>query len=159
MTLSLNLLDTSAAMVVRPLGQFIQQRRSAQFASRVRSGLADLGLQVAKFDAPLRRLFDEVCINCHNEEKKDANPYALAIEFFMRLMILYPRVAGSAVMFNGALLESVGVLRSWHIKGRIEAERARVSIEHIKRYLTEQLKDLDLSEETRLDTEVQIREL
>jgi hypothetical protein len=159
MTLSLNILDTGAAMVVRPLGQFIQQRRSARFASRVRAGLAELGLQVSKFDAPLRRLFDEVCVNCHNEEKEDANPYPLAIEFFMRLMILYPRVAGSAVMFNGALLESVGVLRAWHIKGRIEAERARVSIEHVKRYLIEQLKDLDLSEETQLDTELQLREL
>jgi hypothetical protein len=159
MPLSLNLFDTGAAMLVRPFGQFIQQRRTARFASRVRSGLADLGLRVSKFDAPLRRLFDEVCVNCHNEEKEDANPYALAIEFFMRLMILYPRVAGSAVMFNGALLESVGVLRSWHIKGRIEAERARVSIEHIKRYLSEQLKDLDLSEEARLDTELQIQEL
>jgi len=146
-------------MVVRPLGQFIQQRRSAHFASRVRAGLAELGLQVSKFDAPLRRLFDEVCVNCHNEEKENANPHALAIEFFLRLMILYPRVAGSAVMFNGALLESVGVLRSWHVKGRIEAERVKVSIEQIKRHLIEQLMFLDLSEETRLDTELQIREL
>jgi len=159
MPLSLNLRDTTVAMVFRQLSQFIEQRRTAHYASRVRAGLAELGLQVSKFDAPLRRLFDEVCVKCHHEEKDDANPYALAIEFFLRVMVEYPRVAGSAVMFNGALLESVGVLRSWHIKGRIEAERARVSIERIKRHLIEQLKDLDLSEETRLDTELQIREL
>jgi hypothetical protein len=155
----LNLLDTGASMLARPWGQFLSQRRTAQFAARVRAGLAELGLDVAKFDAPLRRLFDEVCVNCYTQDKDQANPYALAIEFFLRLMIEYPRVVGSAVMFNGALLESVGVLRSWHIKGRIDAERARVSIEHIKRYLTGQIRDLDLSDEARLETELQIREL
>lgn len=146
-------------MLVRPLGQFLAQRRAAQFAARVRAGLAELGLQVNKFDAPLRRLFGEVCANFYGQQKDQANPYELAVEFFLRVMIEYPRVVSSAAVNSGALLESVSVLRSWHIKGRIDAERAQTSIAQVKRYLTDQLKDLDLTDEARLETELQIREL
>ncbi len=146
-------------MLVRPLGQFLAQRRAAQFAARVRSGLAELGLQVTRFDAPLRRLFDDVCANYHEQEKERANPYWLAVEFFLRVMIEYPRVVSSSAVSSGALVASVAVLRSWHIKGRIDAERAQTSIDHVKRYLTDQLKDLDLTDEARLETELQIREL
>jgi formate-dependent nitrite reductase cytochrome c552 subunit len=146
-------------MLVRPLGQLLAQRRTAQFAARVRAGLAELGLQVAKFDAPLRRLFDEVCVSCHQQQKDLANPYALAVEFFLRVMIEYPRVVSSSAVNSGALLESVGVLRTWHVKGRIDAERTQTSIAHVKRYLTDQLKNLDLTDEARLETELRIREL
>jgi len=146
-------------MVVHPLGNFIQQRRSAQFTSRVRAALAELGLQASNFGPRLHRLFHEVCLKCHTEERVNANPYSLAIEFFLRMMIEYPHIASGAVMFQGALIESVGVLRSWHVRGRIEGERARASIEQIKRHLVEQLKSLDLSDEARLETELQVREL
>jgi hypothetical protein len=147
------------AMTVSPIDKFLQQRRAARFTAQVRAALAELGLKESNFSAPLRHLFREVCLNCHTEDRERANPYALAIEFFLRTMVVYPHVASGAVMFKGVLIESIGVQRSWHLKGRIDADRANSSIEQIKHHLIEQLKTLDVSDEARLDTELQIREL
>lgn len=146
-------------MAVGPIDKFLQQRRAARFTARVREALAELGLQESKFSAPLRSLFREVCRKCHTMERDSANPYSLAAEFFLRTMVVYPHVASGAVMVRGALVESIGVLRSWHLKGRIAAERAHSSIEQIKLHLIEQLKTLDVPEEARLETALQLREL
>lgn len=152
-------MPAAIAMAVSPIDKFVRQRRAARFTSRVRAALAELGLKESNFSVPLRRLFREVCLKCHTEKRERANPYSLAIEFFLRTMVVYPHVAGGAVMFKGVLIESIGVLWSWHLKGRIDTDRANSSIEQVKHHLFEQLKALDLSDEARLETELQIREL
>ncbi|HEU5296999.1 MAG TPA: hypothetical protein VFU71_19615 [Burkholderiaceae bacterium] len=146
-------------MAVGPIDKFLQQHRAARFTARVREALAELGLQESKFRAPLRTLFREICFRCHNMERDTANPYSLAAEFFLRTMVVYPHVASGAVMVKGALIESIAILRSWHLKGRIAAERAHSSVEQIKQHLIEQLKTLDVSDEARLETELHLREL
>jgi hypothetical protein len=127
--------------------------------SKVRVALAELGLHAPRFEVRLKRLFEDVCVACYSKDKGKANPHALAIEFFLRLMIEYPEVVGKAVMFNGVLLKSVDVIRSWHVKALVDAELANASIDQVKQSLLGQLKDMDLADEARLETETQIREL
>jgi hypothetical protein len=145
--------------IVRPLGELFQQRRTARFVAKVRNALAELGLHVPRFRLPLKRLFEDVCVACYTKQGEKANPHALAIEFFLRLMIEYPNVVGNAVMFNGVLLKSVDVMRAWHLKSRVSANLADASIAQVKQYLLKQLQTMDLPDEERLATELQIREL
>lgn len=143
----------------QPVGEFIRQRRAARFRAKVRNALTELGLHVPGFKLALTRLFEEVCAAGYAREGDNANPHALAIEFFLRLTIEYPAVLGNAVMFDGILLKSVDVLRSWHLKSLVSAELAEAAIAQVKHHLLRQLQDLDVSEDVRLETEIQIREL
>ena len=152
-------LDTGAAILGRHVDQFISRRRKLSFESHVGTALAELGLTVPKFDIRLKQLYKDVCVNCYTHGKENANPHALAIEFFLRLVIEYPTVVQKAVMFKGVLVGSIRVIRSWHVKNKIDAELAGNSINQVKRFLIDQLKDLDLPEGAKLATEIQILEL
>jgi hypothetical protein len=151
------ILDTGAALLARQLDNFVEHRRRHAFAGKVGRALSELGLQASKFDIRLRRLFVEVCDTCYGQHKAGADPHALALEFFLRLVIEYPTVVGNAIMYEGVLIDSTSVIRSWHTKGRINAERAGKAIDQVKRYLLEQLKALELPEDgARLAAEIQI---
>jgi hypothetical protein len=151
------ILETGTAILARHIDNFVEHRRRQAFALKVGRALAELGLQASKFDVRLRQLYTEVCDACYAKHKMAADPYALALEFFLRLVIEYPTVVGNAVMYEGVLIDSISVIRSWHTKGRIGAERAGRDIDQVKRYLLEQLRSLDLPEDgARLATEIQI---
>lgn len=151
------ILETGTAILVRHIDSFVEHRRRQAFASKVSRALAELGLEASKFDVRLRQLYVEVCETCYAQHKAAADPHALALEFFLRLVIEYPTVVGNAVMYEGVLIDSVSVMRSWHTKGRIDAERAGKAIDQVKRYLVEQLKGLELPDEgARLAAEIQI---
>lgn len=154
-----NKIRDTMAPIVRPLGELFRQRRTARFVAKVRTALAELGLHVPRFRLPLKRLFEDVCVACYTKQGEKANPHALAVEFFLRLMIEYPSVVDNAVMFNGVLLKSVDVMRAWHLKSLVSAGLADTSIAQVKQFLLKQLQTMDLSEEERLATELQIREL
>jgi hypothetical protein len=142
-------LDTGAAILGRHLDQFVSRRRQLSFEARVRAALAELGLQVPKFEVRLKQLYKDVCATCYMQGKDSANPHALAIEFFLRLVI----------EFKGVLVGSIRVIRSWHVKNKVDAELAGNSINQVKRFLVDQLKDLDLPQSAKLATEIQILEL
>ena len=151
-------LDTGAAILGRHVDQFVSRRRKLSFEAQVSAALAELGLQVPRFEIRLKHLYKDVCDSCYAQGKENANPHALAIEFFLRLVIEYPTVVEKAVMFKGVLVGSVRIIRSWHVKNKIDAELAGNSINQVKRFLIEQLKDLDLPPSAKLATEIQILE-
>ena len=153
------LIDTGTAVISRRLEQYRRRRRQQGFDAKVAQALVELGLKPAEFDIRVRDLLARVCTACLEKDGDDANAHALALEFFLRLALEYPHLVDKAFKFQGVLLESVGVVRSWHVLNRIDKTLADSSIERIKSYLVAELRKLDDSDEDRLAAELHIREL
>lgn len=159
MAIGNKLIDSGTAAVTRRLGLYRRRRRQQLFAAKVTQALAELGLAEADFDVRVKDLLSRVCIACYEKDQDHANPHALALEFFLRFSLEYPHLVDKALKFNGVLLESVGVIRSWHLVNRIDTALAENSIDRIKTVLVEQLRSMDDTDEDRLLAELQIREL
>lgn len=159
MAIGNKLIDSGTAAVTRHLMQYRKRRRQQVFVTKVIHALAELGLVEADFDPRVKELLLQVCIACQDKDQEQANPHALALEFFLRFALEYPHLVERAVKFKGVLLESVGVIRAWHLVNRIGTAFAESSIERIKNFLVAQLRSMDDTEEDRLLAELQIREL
>ena len=153
------LIDSGAAALSRHIGQYRKRRRLQLFTGRVSQALAELGLVESSFDVRVKDLLSRGCIASDEKDADKANPYALALEFFLRLAIEYPHLVDKSVKFQGVLLESVGLIRSWHLVNRIDAGLAEKSIERIKNFLVAELRKMDDTDEDRLLAELQIRDL
>lgn len=159
MAIGNKLIDSGTAAFSRRLTQYRTRRRQQAFVAKVIQALAELGLAEADFDPRVKDLLLQVCIACQENDRDQANPHALALEFFLRFALEYPHLVERAVRFKGVLLESVGVIRAWHLVNRINTPLAETSIERIKNFLVAQLRSMDDTDEDRLLAELQIREL
>jgi len=153
------LIDSGTAAFSRRLGQYRRRRRQQAFDARVVQGLAELGLSPANFDVRVKDLLTRVCTACLEKDGDDANAHALALEFFLRLALEYPHLMDKAVKFQGVLVASISVIRSWHLLNRIDTALADDSIDRIKSFLVAELRKLDDTDEDRLAAELHIREL
>lgn len=140
--------------------QRYRRRRSTRaFTARAVKALAELGLEVRWFNRPGRRLVREACEHCHARDPKNAHPQSLAIEFFLRFTLEYPHLIGRGVRQPALLTHAIGVLREWQLYGRIDHALAEDSIERIKAFLVARLRDMDDTDDERLEAELQIRQL
>lgn len=153
------LIDSGTAAFSRRLGEYRRRRRQQAFDAKVVQALTELGLSSANFDVRVKDLLTRVCTVCYEKDGDAANPHALALEFFLRLSLEYPALMDKAVKFQGVLVESIGVIRSWHLLNRIDTALADASIERIKSSLVAELRKLDDTDEDRLAAELHIREL
>lgn len=137
-----------------------RQRRSARaFTLRAVKALAELGLEVRWFNRPGRRLVREACEHCFARDPKNAHPQSLAIEFFLRFTLEYPYLIGRGVRQPALLTHAIGVIREWQLFGRVDHALGEESIERIKAFLVARLRDMDDTDDVRLEAELQIRQL
>lgn len=153
------LIDSGTAAFSRRLDQYRRRRRQQMFDAKVVQALTELGLSPANFDIRVKDLLTKVCIACYEKDGDEANPHALALEFFLRLALEYPHLMDKAVKFQGVLVEAISVIRSWHLLNRIDTALADESIDRIKTSLVAELRKLDDTDEDRLAAELHIREL
>jgi hypothetical protein len=140
-------------------GRYRQRRRARLFTARVVAALSELKLERRDLSVQARRLLRETCVFCHDQDPTHAQPHPLAIEFFLRLTLEYPKLLGRHPRQPGLLTHAIGVIRGWQVLGRVEPGLAETSIDRIKRALVERLRELDDAEEERLDAELRIRQL
>jgi hypothetical protein len=133
------------------------QWRVRAFKRDVASALADLGLEQRDLAPHARALVREVCSLGHAEQ--GANPCALALEFFLRLTIEYPKLVDPRRSRQGLLIRGIRTLRSWRLVGRLDAARTEAGIERIRRALLENLDELDISSEDRLEVLAHVLDL
>lgn len=131
--------------------------RVRAFERHVTAALADLGLERRDLAPNARSLVREVCSFGHAEE--GANPCALALEFFLRLTIEYPKLVDPRRSRQGLLIRGIRTLRSWRLIGRLDSARAEAGIERIRRALLENLDELDISSEDRLEVLAHVLDL
>lgn len=141
------------------LQRYRRRRSTRAFTARVVKALAELGLEVRWFNRPGRRLVREASEHCHARDPKNAHPQTLAIEFFLRFTLEYPHLIGRGVRRPALMTHAIGVIREWQLFGRIEAALAEESIERIKAFLVARLRDMDDTDDERLEAELQIRQL
>lgn len=140
------------------LVQIIRNSRASLFAAKVSGALFDLGLQPMKFDTALNKIYVQDCQSYYDANRPNANPHDLAAKFFVKAVMDYPAFVEQAVMFEGFLIRSIHVVKSWHEK-KITAAAADNFILKIKTFLLEGLKAQPMEEGIRLATEIQILEL
>lgn len=150
------IIATSIALWV--LAQIIRNSRPSMFAAKVSGALFDLGLQPMKFDTALNKMYVQDCQSYYEANRPNANPHDLAAKFFLKAVMDYPAFAERAVMFDGFLVRSIQVVKSWREK-KITAAAADDFILKIKTFLLEGLKTQPMEEDMRLATEIQILEL
>lgn len=140
------------------LVQFIRNSRPSYFSAKVSGALFDLGLQVMKFESELNQMYLNDCLAYYEAKGRHANPYEMATRFFLKAVIDYPAFAERAVMFDGFLIRSIKVVKSWR-ETKISAATADDFILKIKTFLIEGLKDQSMEKDEKIATEIQILEL
>lgn len=140
------------------LVQVVRNHRPSMFVAQASGALFDLGLQSMKFGSSLNKIYVKDCYTYYETNGRNANPYDLEIRFFLKAATDYPAFAEPAVMFDGFLVRSIHVVRSWREK-KITAAAADDFIHKIKTFLVKGLKDLPMEDDMRIATEIQILEL
>lgn len=137
---------------------FLRNMRPSVFSARVNGALFDLGLQPLKFEAELSRIYLKDCLEYFENNRKNANSYEMATRFFLKAVIRYPAFCERAIMFDGFLVRSIKVVRTWREK-KISAAVADDFIHGIKDLLLEGVERQPMDKATRLAAEIQILEL
>ena len=140
------------------LVQVIRHRRPSFFSAKVSGALFDLGLQVMKFESELNQIYLKDCLAYYEANGKNANPYEMATRFFLKAIIDYPAFSDRAVMFDGVLIRSIKVVKSWREK-KISEIVADEFIYKIKTFLIEGLQGQPMQKDMKIATEIQILEL
>ncbi|SRR5260221_2458040 len=140
------------------LVQLVRYRRPSFFSAKVSGALFDLGLQVMKFESELNQMYLKDCLAYYEATGKNANPYEMASRFFLKAVTDYPAFAERAIMFDGVLIQSIKVVKSWREK-KIGGAVADDFIHKIKAFLIEGLQDQPMEKSMKIATEIQILEL
>ena len=82
----------------------------------------------------------------------------MATRFFLKAIIDYPAFSDRAVMFDGVLIRSIKVVKSWREK-KISEIVADEFIYKIKTFLIEGLQGQPMQKDMKIATEIQILEL
>lgn len=154
----LTIIAIATGIALWVLVQIVRNSRPSMFAAKVSGALFDLGLQPMKFDTALNQIYVKDCQSYYEANRSNANPYDLATRFFLKAVAEYPAFVERAVMFEGFLVRSIHVVRSWREK-KITAAAADDFILRIKTVLVDGLKDQPMEKDVRLATEIQILEL
>jgi hypothetical protein len=151
-------LGMRAEAITLRIARYRERRRMGMFERSVLQALAELGLNSRDLDPHARALVREVCARGHAQG--DASPYALALEFFLRLTLEYPRLLGQAGLHRGLMAGAIRTIRTWRLVDRLDVGLAEAGIERIKLGLLARLDELDIGTDAeRLDLEERIREL
>lgn len=156
--MTIYLLAIVGALGLWVLVQFVRNSRPSYFSAKVSGALFDLGLQVMKFESELNKMYINDCVTYYEANGKQANPYEMATRFFLKSVIDYPAFVERAVTFDGFLVRSIEVVKSWRGK-KISAAVADDFITKIKTFLIDGLQDQPMEKEIKIATEIQILEL
>ncbi|MBN8474521.1 hypothetical protein [Sulfuritalea sp.] len=152
------LIAAVATVALWVLVQFVRNSRPSYFSARVSGALFDLGLQITKFEPVLNKMYIADCVTYYEANGKRSNPWEMAARFFLKAVIEYPAFVERAVMFDGFLVRSIKVVKSWRGK-KINAAFADDFVIKIKTFLIDGLKDQPMPEDEKIATEIIILEL
>ena len=146
------------ALAIWVVLQVIKNHSPSFFSSKVSGALFDLGLQVMKLEPQLNQIYIKDCLSYYESKGKQANPYEMATHFFLKAVIDYPAFAERAIMFDGFIIRSIKVVKSWR-KSKVSDAVADDFLIKIKTFLIDGLKNQPMEEDVKIATEIQILEL
>jgi hypothetical protein len=137
----------------------IRNRAPAMFAARVWGALFDLGLDAKRLGMPLGKKLESEIHATFVATKGRYSHHRLALRFFVYALVETHDAPFHATVREGALTQSVVLIRKWSKEGKVPADVADREIERIKGFLVDSLPLLNASEAERIAMEIQILEL
>lgn len=150
---------SALAIICVPAVYFYRSRSLFVFEKRVSRVLYDLGLDTAKLPLSfVEKLADEI-IPYQQTLKEKSNPYLFGTRFFVFTITQNDYQPYNAMFKEGAMVESISLIRAWSKSKKIPEQVAEIEIGRIKDFLLENLPSKVKSEEERLLLEIKILEL
>ncbi len=137
----------------------VRNHPQALFAARVSGALFDLGLDSRRLHPQMSKKLQWEIHKVYTVTKGRQGFHMLAVRFFVHALCEVDDVPYGAVLRDGVLGKSVGIIRRWGNEGRIKVETAESEISKIKCFMIAELPLLNLSEGERIATEIVILEL
>lgn len=83
------------------------------FLNKTTNALAELGLDTETFSPKLKQMYEADCLSFREANGKQACPYEMACDFFLKSMLQYPELTIAIVEPDRALVKAMVIASSW----------------------------------------------